>query len=401
MIRPPHVRLPTVAACLVSHHASAAGDGTIRLWDRTAYRPLLTLPGNAWRLYFNGNESRVGPVTHDGRAGWYELDWPGALWTLNPPQKSEGARAAAFHRHGFLLAALTGTGAVVWKTAPPSGHSIFIPHERPSALTFTPDGQWLAVSSAGGLHLHAIRRDSKAKLGAPVLQGSRRIMAGAFTDVCFDGAASRIAMVRGDTGTIEARHYDKKAAAAGAVIHTFPGTPATRCAISPDGKWLAAGSPGNLDARVFDLETGNLLLEPHAAREGRNWLSAFSYDNKWLIFSGRTAHLLRTEDWKTRAVDVRPNQGNGRGAVFFRTRNENVMWLAVAGADEEAHVFRVGELPEKLAVLRSPQGGAIGTLAVSAHGTIAAAAPRGEVQLWPLPVVRKHLEKLGLDLDAP
>ena len=94
-----------------------------------------------------------------------------------------------------------------------------------------------------------------------------------------------------------------------------------------------------------------------------------------------------------------PNQSTGRGAVILKTRDPGLLWLAVTGADEEVHLYRVADPPVKLAVLRAPQGGAIGGICVNTLGTLSCAAPKGEVQLWPLRVIRQELDQLGLRME--
>jgi WD40 repeat protein len=299
------------------------------------------------------------------------------------------------------MAGLTGSNAVVWKTNPPSGKHILIPHDRPAALTFTPDGSWLAVAAADGLHLHAIRRDDPKNVrAAPVNKGSRKIMNGPIVDLCFDAKGKTLVTVRGDTGAVEVQAYDARSTTVGNVRYSFPGNIATRCAISPDGRWLATGSAGNGDACIYDLTTGAVALKPPAPCEAKAWLPVFSHDGAWLALSGRTSFLLRTSDWKTMAVAAPPNQGNGRGAAFLRAP-DNAVWLAVTAGDDEVHLFRTGESLTKLAVLRAPQGGSIGSLTASVHGTLAAAAPKGEVQLWPVMALRKYLDELHLGFEHP
>ncbi len=378
-------------------HISSSTDGTIRLWDRSAQRPVLTLPGNSVSLSLNRDESRVGPVSHDGKTGWYSLKWPNVITTLNPAQKSDGVRMCAGTPFGLLTASLTGEAAVVWKTRPPSGHYILLPHEQPSGLAFHPaEGRRLFVAAADGLHWHDIEPLGKGTTGLPLLRGSRRLLSGGFTDVAFQPSGTLAALVRSEPAVLELRHLNIVTLEISEPVWSAPAPAGLRCVFSPDGKWLAAGAPGAPDVKILESGTGSPVASLEVPPRRGNWLPAFSRDGVWLCCSGRTAHLFKCGDWQNAVpLPVPANQSQGRGSAFIFTR-DNDNWIAVTGADEEVHLFRVAHPPEKLAVLRAPQGGSIGWLTLCAGGQICAAAPRGEVQIWPMSVVRNEVEALGL-----
>jgi serine/threonine protein kinase/WD40 repeat protein len=383
-------------------HISSAGDGTIRLWDRGALSPMLTLPGHASRLCLDNAEVRLGPLLNDGRTGWYDLSWPGGFALLSPPEKSEGPRRAAWHPNGDLIASLTANSAVVWRRARGNSNSLVIPARHPNALCFSPNGRWLAIAAADGLHLAGIRRSTANLEAALSRRGDDRVLLpGSCQDVTFNAANTLMAAVRGD-GTLEVHEMNPDTDQPGQLRHTFHGNPDMRCALSPHGRWLAAGSQGSADATVWDLATGAVAAEPPAARAARSWLPSFSPDSRWLVFSGRTAQLLPTGNWlASMPVPAPPNESMGRGAVFIATGESNRFWLAAAGADEEVHVFRAAVPLTKLAVLRAPRSSAVGDLVGSRHGVLACALGKGEVHLWDLFWYRRKLAGMNLGLENP
>jgi len=378
-------------------HISAAHDATVRLWDRNALRPVLTLPGSSTSLAVNRDDSRTGPVSHDGQTGWYSLKWPSVITTLNPAQKSEGVRLCAGTPMGFLTASLTADAVVIWKTRPASGHYIQLPHHRPSGLAFHPgEGRRTIVAAADGLWLHEVEPSGSSRTDVPVHKGSSRLLADPYTDVAFQPGGTLAALVRGDTPVLELRHFLLASPEMKEVVHSLPAPAGTRCTFSADGQWLAAGAPGGMDVRIIEAATGAVVARLDEVARAGNWLPSFSKDGAWLAFSGRTAQLLRCGEWKTAIpVPVPVNQGAGRGAAFVFTR-ERDNWLIATGADEELHVFRAENPPVKLAVRRAPQGGSIGWLTLNAGGLLCAAAPKGELQIWPLTTVRNEVEALGL-----
>ncbi len=378
-------------------HISSAADGTLRMWDRGGLRPILTLPGTATRLCLDNFERRVGPVSWDGRTGWYDLHWPRGFALLSPPVKSDGVRAITWHPDGGLFASLTGNSAVVFRRGKGSSNTLIIPANRPEALRFTPNGRWLAIADADGLQLAGIQRSTNGQQAALTRAGNDHVLLhGACHDVCFDAAGTRMATVR-HNGLLEVRVMNPQTDDAGAVQHTFQVTPATRCALSPNGRWLAAGSPGNPDATVWDLETGKIATEPAAVRTARSWLPVFSPDNHWLAWSGRTTLVQRPDNWNSvQPIAAPANESSGRAAAFIPSGNDKTLWLAVAAADEEVHLFRAGTPFTKLLILRPPTGAPVGAMSVSSAGSLVCAIPKGEVHLWDLTGLRQETTKLGL-----
>lgn len=390
-------------------HVSASKDGTIRVWDRTAYRPLLTLPGQAGRVFLTDGGEKAGPVLHDGRVGWYHIAWPECLRVLNPAEASEGVRAVAWSDGGSFAVSLTGRAAVVRKVNPISAQHLAIPHDRPSAVAWVPGARWLAVAAADGLHTHVLRTTDRTPLAAPLLMASPKILEGPCSDVSFNPEGTLMAVVRESSGTLELYRTDPAETrrtwrdSSRLRLHerlwSVPVPQGTRCRIAPDSRWLATGSPGAPDACIYHAASGKVAHEPLAARAAHNWLPVFSRDGTQLLFGGRTAHVLRCGQWEQcEPLNVPPNYGPGQGVAFVN-EGEDEEFLAAVGADEEIHLFRRDNPGEPIAMLRAPAAVPIGALEVSPAGLLSAATPRGEVHVWTLPSVRRGLELLGLSWE--
>ena len=103
------------------------------------------------------------------------------------------------------------------------------------------------------------------------------------------------------------------------------------------------------------------------------------------------------DHWESiQTIAAPPNESSGLGAAFIPSGNEKALWLAVAAADEEVHLFRTGATFTKLLILRPPTGAPAGAMSVSPAGSLICAIPKGEVHLWHLIGLREETTKLGL-----
>lgn len=384
-------------------HISAGADGTIRLWDRGALRPLLTLPGHANRLSFQSSEMRAGPVLRDGRAGWYELQWSPIFHSLNPPEKSEGAQRVVWHPDGGIFACLTGHAAVIFRRARGTSNALVIPAAQPTAATFTPGGRLLLIASAAGLQAVGIHRPAAGPDDAPLsLRGPlEQWLPEPCQDVSLATGKDRMAILRRD-GTLCVYDLLPQRKGPGKITHTFRVPPLSRCVLSPDGRWLATGSPAGNDAALTDLNGTAGPVPLPAVRNARAWLPVFNSTSRQLAWSGYGTVLMepeKPEEWQT--LPHPPNESGGCGAVFIPTRDANITWLAAAGADEEIYLFETGRPCRHFATLRAPSGGRIGELSIARSGRLVCALPRGEVHQWTLPEMRRHIEELGLSWESP
>ncbi len=129
------------------------------------------------------------------------------------------------------------------------------------------------------------------------------------------------------------------------------GGPVDAVAVSPDGRRVAAGSWDN-NARIWDLETGKLLLEiPHTglyvhgvawSPDGKTLATGGSAKGKYLnLWSAETGELLRTL----------PGHSD---AVVSVTFYDNGQWLLSTSYDETARLWDLRDpaAPREAALLR-------------------------------------------------
>jgi WD40 repeat protein len=143
--------------------ASASADGTARLWDLATGRLLTTfqsLDDRAHAIAFapDGKSLAVGYGNQDGLVQW---------WELNPLRRRESWKAntrvtrdLAFSPDGRRLATAGNDGLKLWDLDHFSSTARAVEPVPAQAVTFSPDGQFLAVLSGRPASIHLRRADA-------------------------------------------------------------------------------------------------------------------------------------------------------------------------------------------------------------------------------------------------
>lgn len=299
--------------------ASAAEDGTLRVWDARTGRGLLTLHTGARRALsaaFSPDGRQVACGTDDGRV---------RMWDAR-----DGATATDLRKH---------EGAV-W------------------ALAFSPGGD--LVASGGRDHaLRVWRRD-----GADLW---RRDVEDVLTAVAFspDGERLAVTKTRPCVTLFSAR--------TGEPIHRVEGFEDTPWSVefSPDGARLAvAAADGSV--RVFDA-----ALQPLAELDlpdERLFTCAFSPDGRRVACGGTGRRVHLWTPGSDAAPVALPAHGGWVNAVAFTPDGESVV---SGSADRTVRVFRAGALPERSSATR------VTVAAFSNRGRhLAVGFHDGSVELW-------------------
>jgi len=175
------------------------------------------------------------------------------------------------------------------------------------------------------------------------------------------------------------------------------------CTLSPDGKWLAAGSCVPFSASVWDAGTGAAVTAFDSALTKRNWSPVFSKDGRWLAVSGRTCQLFVAGTWEPGpALELPPNGAEHHGAAFFcPPKQPDRCLLAVIAGDREVHLFRLRTGPpataDRIAILRSPGDAFVSFPAFDDRGNLTVAFPGALMATWDLGEAQKQLRALNLN----
>jgi WD40 repeat protein len=299
---------------------------------------------------------------------------------------------------GGLLAAAGADGVHLWDLA--AGRlAAHLPLGPSGVARFHPAGDRLVTYSRSGLRCWPIRRGpgegGPVQVGPPQTVGDfahKRNLSAA----CWDPAGDRLAVsdpVANDRACI----LDVGRPADPAV---FPGHPRMNAlALSPDGRWLAAGAWQGDGVRVWDRATGREVKLLPGSREGASSTRvAFSPDGRRLVVGGQGEYRFwETGSWQPGLLLPRDRLEETPGPLAF-TRDGRV--LAVAPSARRLRLVEP-ETGRVLATLAPPRGQVILDLSFSPDGAWLAAATDGPaVQLWDLRHVGEELaaRKLGWDL---
>lgn len=374
--------------------ATASKDMTARLWnmaDLTAGPQILT-----------GHENVVTAVTFSPDGRWLvttSRDMTARLWNVvnltSPPQILTGLEdivtAMAFSPDGLWLAIASHDSntfdrstqythsygiARLWKMADPAAPPrILTGHDNVvTAVTFSPDGRWLATAS----------RDNTAQLWniADPTTAPRTLIGheGAINAMTFSPDGRWLATASDDDTAWLWSMGDSTIA-----LHILQGHKMllTAIAFSPDGHWLATGSVDKT-VRLWDL-TEPAAAKSHILTGHGNWVTsiAFSPDGRWLATASRDN---TTQLWDmTGPAAVKSHSLTGHGswvtAVAF---SPDGRWLATASGDHTTRLWSIAE-PTATPRILSGHTDPVTAVTFSPNGRwLATASSDNTVLLWDL-----------------
>jgi WD40 repeat protein len=366
--------------------ASASPDGTVRLWNtrtREQLHQFLNLSCWVYTVAFSPDGNRLAAAGEDGAIHVWDVPTRQLVHVLHG--HTQRVVALAFHPASILLASASVDGTVrIWSRFIPSDERL-LDGARGRGLAWSPNGQHLAVSGAGGvlkvwepssgrrvLTLQGHADDITATAYTP--DGGRLVSAG------WDGAIRLwdTALDNCELWAGESRRL------VGHPSHV------ARVALLPDGKRAISGGDDRT-IRVWDIASGRELrrwvgsdykiFALAATPDGTRVVAAGDDPDirVWDIESGRELHSLKGRRGSVFALAVTPD---GRRAIS----GGGFIWDGgfKGGSDLDLHLWNLDtgkEIPRPFSGHRD----GIWSVAVSPDGRRAASASMdGTVRIWDL-----------------
>jgi eukaryotic-like serine/threonine-protein kinase len=370
--------------------ASAAWDGTIRLWHVATGRELVkgSLYGPR-RLRFSRDGRSLGPGRSGGSPCVWEVAegreyWP-VVRGIGPfPIRS----VAAVQPDGPTIAA---TPAGLMLAADGAADSTTARMPGTSAVVVTPTGDSVISSGAWGLLRWPLTRSTNVSLriGPPAALGPR---AGEPTLALSLGRDGRTLAVVMDDERGRVTVVDLAGERPPIELIEHPG--ADRVAVSPDGRLVATGTWKGTGVKVWDARRGTVIADlpvPGSASV------LFSPDARWLLTgSSREYALWDVANWTAAHHFPREEAGGLPGEAAFRADSR---MLAVAGSRSLLRLVDP-KIGSELATLESSDPQLITALTFRPDGRLlVASSGSDEVRAWDIRAVRRGLAELGLDWE--
>jgi eukaryotic-like serine/threonine-protein kinase len=371
--------------------ASSSWDHSWRMWDAREWRPLLTLPSTSYHVHFSPDDRTVAYIYQAGQVSQLALTDDACFRRLQPSRRvSNSADNLDISPDGRLAVAALTAGFALWDLLAETELAV-VPAGSCSSAIFTPDGTSILTSGSKGFRRWALiraarkgREEIRVGAGEVLAAGDRRLAA-----VSADGRWASATQEFSDA--IEVLRLDNPVQTVKLGRH--PG--ASPVAISPDARWLATGTWGNRDVKVWDIRERRLerdLSMPASASV------EFSPDGRWLA----TGNELLLQVWAT---------GTWREQWHF-DKSESSPWVWMAFSPDSrllAVVIRDRDIAlleattgQKVANLEAPDRPQLSRLRFTPDGTklVALQNDRG-LQVWDLRRLRAELAAMNLDWDAP
>ena len=380
-----------------SRLASGDEDGNVRLWDARSGAEIATLKGHRLRVFALG-------FSPDGRTlATGSDDKSLLLWDLStlaprklPPMSLDGVvSAVAFSPDGHWLAAGGGDqGIRLWDVATGKYQGeLWRGHEgRIWSVAFSPDGTTLA-SGAEDRTVRLWDVATGQARGAPLRGHKSRVW-----QVAFSADGEHVLSTSGD-GTLI-----RWSLIPAAQILPAHGGPVRSLAVSPDGKFLAAGSDDAL-IRLWDLSAGidkasALSGPPLSGHRGSIASLAFDSASRRLASASEdgTLRLWSVPDWQPIGTSLEGRGGNVWTVAF----SPNGATLASGSADGGVRLWDSAR-----GALRGPpliaHKDRVWSVAFSPNGrTLASGGDDARIRLWQIagdrvtagPILKGHSQRV-------
>jgi serine/threonine protein kinase/WD40 repeat protein/tetratricopeptide (TPR) repeat protein len=413
--------------CYFAHEghllATYAWGGTSRLWDAASGEALATVTGRVDGPF--SPDDRWLPFQHDDKIGVWEVPHGRECRTLHPgmvgnrtdePGDGTAVYGADISPDGRVLAAACGDGVRLYDTA--SGRELaHLPVGACGTVLFEPNGQSLITYCRAGLYRWPIRFDDQAPLsvspqprgeiqkgvwrvGPPQLLGrgmSARIFG--YCKAAWMPSCKGLVVADNDNARVvlidltRSRLATSRAAALPSKHHKM-----TSIAVSPDGRWAAAGG-WNDGVQVWNVPERRLeRVLPASA----GFTVSFSPDGRWLVSHSQHAEaggysFWQVGSWKRGLVLPNSDPRSLTSAVFSRDGR-----LMALGLSPQQILLADAATGRAIAHLSTLQPLSPGPLAFSADGTrLVASTNKRTLLLWDLRAVRAQLAARDLDWDQP
>jgi eukaryotic-like serine/threonine-protein kinase len=395
--------------------ATAAWDGTVRLWDAAVGEELLTTPASFLGFSHDGRRAAFldGPTIRiRDVAGNQEMRIvnPAGIGNRSELTQQDLVLASRFSPDGRLVALASGRGIYLYDASNVQ-ELAYLKAGSCESVLFDTDGRNLISSGRWGLFRWPIRPDPNGGAGAlsvgppELLQeatpGERAWFKASWlpdhrTLAMIDNPGARVVLV--DTTRPGRAHVVDRALSSG------PNQRMTSIAISPDGHWAAAGGWKERGIFIWELPRRRLdrILPPIDGETDFQTIVDFSPDGRWLIACAQHGfapgyYFWEVGTWKRGPVVSTPVTTLLSAPVF--SGDGRIVALSVS-----PHQIRLAETANihTIAQLSTLQPWGATPLAFSLDGTKLIASTNSRTALmWDLRRIGEHLGAIGLGFVPP
>jgi len=290
-----------------------------------------------------------------------------AVWNVNTWKldKTISGGGVAFSPDGSLVADFEelNPAKILVRDALTGETKLVISAQSAGLIRFSADGREMVFSNAGNKELQIWSMETGKEIIA--LPGETAIGTGGLQAVAFSADGKTLA-----AGSYEGNVIKTWDSRSGGELHTFPGQLAVQgIAVSPNGRWLVAGSQHGTN--IWDLETRKLITRLDGAAN----FAVFSKDGRWLAinpgirFPGETLKVWDRKSWTLTADFHFAQRGTPVFSIAFIPNDSPLTALGPLSrsfeftADGEKHTVWSSPSPvsvspdQKILAARSGMGG--------------------------------------------
>ncbi len=381
--------------------ATAAGDGTSRLWDLRDGR-LIGVTSEGWLTQW-GRSNRMVLETPDGGVEIRHLAPSPVHRELVGPGRMANGRVMDVSPDGRWAASAAGRQELQIWDLDGDARPTPAPVSWLRSLTFQARKPELLVTRRGGtestpLVLTDDSTGPRPSLGPATLLSSPRGKNSDLMTISADGGTIAWVELAAGRAWIQSSKNQDPAVMVRDLMHnsTADRSGSSRgggtISLSPDGRWLACGVSDS-GVAVFDAHTGDLVR-----RLARGESSVqFSHDGRWLAAAGNSVdRVYRVADWVPAWESTHPRIEHPAVAIS----PDGTMLAATKTPSSTA--LRDVASGRELVELQSPEPAPVMTLRWSDDGRRLVAATReNHIQVWEPSRLRAELGALHLDWGAP